>query len=175
MLKIKSLKKFRHLLLALTAIILPFSATASEEAQFVLTIDIPKKNVVEYHAPYIATWIEDDDRKTIASTSLWYDDQEKWLKDIRRWWRKTGRGQKKPYDGVTGATRRPGEHQLVLRNADTSEILEDGEYVLYIEASREVGGREVLKLPFTWPVKETIKVVTEGKNELGKVMLTIKL
>jgi hypothetical protein len=174
MLKIKPLKNIKHLWLALTALIVSFTATASDEGQFVLTINIPKMNVVEYHAPYIATWIENDKRKTVASTSLWYDDQEKWLKDIRRWWRKTGRGQKKPYDGVTGATRRPGEHQLVLRSEDTSEILEDGEYVLYIEASREVGGREVLKLPFSWPVKETVEVVAEGKNELGKVMLTIE-
>lgn len=153
---------------------LSISAKAVSKAEFVLTINIPKKSVVEYHAPYIATWIENDKRKTVASTSLWYDDQEKWLKDIRRWWRKTGRSQKKPYDGVTGATRRPGQHQLVLRSQDTSEILEAGEYVLYIEASREVGGREVLKLPFSWPVKEKVEVLAKGKNELGTVTLTIE-
>ncbi|PXF63921.1 DUF2271 domain-containing protein [Kangiella spongicola] len=163
----------KKLLAGIFLFTLSISAKAVDKGEFVLTITIPKKSVVEYHAPYIATWIENDKRKTVASTSLWYDDQEKWLKDIRRWWRKTGRSQKKPYDGVTGATRRPGEHQLVLRSEDTSELLEDGDYVLYIEAAREVGGREVLSLPFSWPITESTEVSASGENELGKVTLTI--
>ncbi len=36
----------------------------------------------------------------------------KWLKDMRQWWRKSGRELQMPVDGLSGATRAPGEHQL---------------------------------------------------------------
>ncbi|GAA4817709.1 hypothetical protein GCM10011365_12540 [Marinicella pacifica] len=162
------MKKF----ISITLIAWSMLAT-SQVSEFSINIDIPKINVSEYHAPYIATWIENDQGKTVIATSLWYDQQEKWLKDIRQWWRRTGRNQSPPYDGVTGATRRPGMHKLVLQAAEIEQQLLAGNYKLMIEASREVGGREVLSLPFTWPVKTTLTVSAQGEHELGKVTLTI--
>jgi len=147
--------------------------TTSQAAEFAINIDIPKINVSEYHAPYIATWIENDQGKAVIATSLWYDEQEKWLKDIRQWWRRTGRSQSPPYDGVTAATRRPGMHKLVLQAKKIEQQLLPGNYKLMIEASREVGGREVLSLPFSWPVKNTLTVSAQGEHELGTVTLTI--
>lgn len=162
------MKKF----ISITLIAWSMLAT-SQVSEFSINIDIPKINVSEYHAPYIATWIENDQGKTVIATSLWYDQQEKWLKDIRQWWRRTGRNQSHPYDGVTGATRRPGMHKLVLQATEIEQQLLAGNYKLMIEASREVGGREVLSLPFTWPVKTTLTVSAQGEHELGKVTLTI--
>lgn len=148
--------------------------TNAQTAQFELSLEIPKINASEYHAPYLATWIETADRQTKVATSLWYDDQEKWLKDIRQWWRKTGRTQSQPYDGVTGATRRPGMHRLVLNSQEISNSLVAGDYVMMVEAAREVGGREVLQLPFKWPVNETKTISAQGEKELGKIVLIIK-
>lgn len=148
-------------------------ARDSQTIHFTLDIEIPKLNVSEYHAPYLVTWIETEDRKTVVAASLWYDEQEKWLKDIRQWWRKTGRNQKKPYDGVTGATRRPGMHKLSLLDAEIAAALSAGNYVLFIEAAREVGGREVLKIPFSWPVKDHFNASVQGNKELGKITLSI--
>ena len=145
----------------------------SAKAEFELSIEIPEFNVSEYHAPYVATWIETDSRETVLATSLWYDDQTKWLKDIRQWWRKTGRSQKSPYDGVTGATRRPDMHTLRFKNDEINQKLKPGNYVFYIEAAREVGGREVLKMPFSWPLNKPFKVSVQGQSELGKVTLSI--
>jgi hypothetical protein len=42
-----------------------------------------------------------------------------------------------------------------------------------IEAAREVGGREVLSMPFKWPVNEVTTVKVQGEKELGKIILTI--
>ncbi len=145
----------------------------AQAAQFELSIEIPKISTSEYHAPYLATWVETADRQTVLATSLWYDDQEKWLKDIRQWWRKTGRSQAKPYDGVTGATRRPGMHKLVLKSQEIAASLVPGEYVMMVEAAREVGGREVLSLPFSWPIKTNTTVKVHGEKELGTVTLII--
>ncbi len=150
-----------------------FTATISAEA-FQLTIEVPKINATEYHAPYIATWIESTDRNTVIPSSLWYDDQQKWLKDIRQWWRRTGRTQSKPYDGVTGATRRPGMHKLVLNSQEIAPKLKPGTYLMMIEAAREVGGREVLSIEFQWPLTAEFESFAQGEKELGKVTLNIK-
>ena len=42
----------------------------------------------------------------------------KWLADLRQWWRRSGRDQTFPIDGVTGPTKPVGTHQVVVRNDD---------------------------------------------------------
>ncbi|MCW5604221.1 MAG: DUF2271 domain-containing protein, partial [Burkholderiales bacterium] len=96
-------------------------------------------------------------------------------KDMRTWWRKTGRELKMPVDGVSGATRAPGEHTLQFSTARAPlDKLPAGNYQLMIEAAREVGGREILKVPFQWPPKTVTTAQAKGSNELGAVNLTVK-
>ena len=144
-----------------------------QEVTFGLSIEIPRHNVSEYHAPYIATWVENELRQAVESTSLWYDDQLKWLKDIRQWWRKTGRSQTEPFDGITGATRRPGTHKLLLEPISVTNDWPAGNYQLMVEAAREVGGREVVSLPFEWPVTTDQVIEAVGNQELGKITLNL--
>jgi hypothetical protein len=42
-----------------------------------------------------------------------------------------------------------------------------------VEAAREVGGREVVKIPFTWPAKNVVDQHANGSKELGEVRLTV--
>jgi uncharacterized protein with PQ loop repeat len=77
---------------------------------------------------------------------------EKWVKDMRTWWRKAGRETQLPIDGVSGATRAAGEHTLSFGPARTGiDKLPAGDYKLVIEAAREAGGRELVRVPFTLP------------------------
>ncbi|HTJ96928.1 MAG TPA: DUF2271 domain-containing protein, partial [Rhodocyclaceae bacterium] len=94
----------------------------------------------------------------------------KWLKDMRQWWRKSGRDLQMPVDGVSGATRAPGEHTLSFAPGN----LPAGEYQLVIEAAREAGGREVVKIPFVWPPKSSKASTAQGKEELGNVSVQVK-
>src|SRR3546814_11189173 len=76
--------------------------------------------------------------------------RSKWLRDMRQWWRKTGRTLNMPVDGISGATRAPGEH--VLRFAAGKEPL--GKlpargYELVVKDARQVGGNDLLRLTFT--------------------------
>ncbi|MZR62085.1 DUF2271 domain-containing protein [Alcanivorax sp. DP30] len=148
-------------------------AGQSFSASFQVDVEVQRLRVAEYHSPYVAFWVENPDRSTILPLGLWYDDQEKWLKDIRQWWRRTGRSQSSPYDGLTGATRPPGKHSINFGELDGLQTLPAGEYTLVVEAAREVGGREVLRLPFTWPAQEPQTQQADGNNELGSVTLTI--
>ncbi len=154
-------------------ILLAFLASHSLAGSFSVEIEVPRLRVAEYHAPYVAFWVESPDRSTIIPLGLWYDDQEKWLKDIRQWWRRTGRSQSKPYDGLTGATRPPGKHNIDFAELDALKDLPAGDYELVVEAAREVGGREVLRLPFQWPATQSQTQRANGDNELGTVTLTI--
>ena len=49
-----------------------------------------------------------------------------------------------------------------------------GDYTLVIEAAREVGGRELLRIPFTWPAKAGVGVRAAGKTELGAVTVAFR-
>ena len=153
--------------------LLPLLTSQALADTFSVDVEVPRKRVAEYHAPYVAFWVENADRSTLEPLGLWYDDQEKWLKDIRQWWRRTGRGQQKPYDGLTGATRSPGKHSVDFSELQRLQELPKGNYQLVVEASREVGGREVVRLPFQWPASRPQQHQANGSSELGTVTLTL--
>lgn len=153
----------------------PLSAQTAQ-----VTITVPRLTVAEYHRPYVAVWLEKQGSpaKTLA---IWYDfkmpknEGTKWLGDVRQWWRASGRTLTLPADGVTGATRAPGSHTLTFVNGrGPLGKLEPGNYTMVVEAAREVGGRELVRLPFAWPPKPGQTATAAGKTELGQVALSFK-
>ena len=161
---------------ALTGLVAPVMA-----ADLNVKVEVPRLNVAEYHRPYVAIWIEKPDQSVAGNLAVWYDlkkkDNEgnKWLKDIRQWWRRSGRELQMPVDGVSGATRPVGEHQMSF-SSDKGVLatLPAGDYQLVVEAAREGGGREVVKVPFKWQAKGEQNVKVQGGDELGLVSLNIK-
>ena len=149
-------------------------------AKMDLAVEIPRLDVAEYHRPYVAAWLERDDHSTAAQLAVWYDvanrkeDGAKWLKDLRQWWRRGGRELAVPVDGVTGATRPAGVQQLTFDDSRPPlDALAQGHYTLVVEATREVGGREVLRIPFDWPGTTAQHLSAQGERELGRVTLDI--
>jgi hypothetical protein len=151
-------------------------------AEMKLSIGLPALNVAEYHRPYVALWIESADQKFVDNLGVWYelkkgggDEGTKWLKDLRTWWRKSGRELTMPVDGVSAATRAPGEHAISFSSSKGALAkLAPGSYQLVIEAAREVGGRELLRVPFTWPATTAQSAQARGEHELGKIVLNIQ-
>ncbi|WP_326523597.1 DUF2271 domain-containing protein [Sphingomonas sp.] len=164
--------------IALTGAPLAALAAGPAAAQSVeLTITVPRLTVAEYHRPYVAAYIEAPGKpaKTLA---VWYDDDmkanegTKWLRDVRQWWRASGRTMNFPADGVSGATRAPGTHKVVLTGGRGGLAgITPGQYTLVVEAAREAGGREVVRLPFVWPPKPA---AIKGTSELGAVSIAPK-
>lgn len=150
-------------------------------AELKIDIEIPKLNVAEYHRPYVAVWIEGADQSVAANLSVWYQQRAnseghgtKWLPDLRQWWRRSGRTLKVPVDGVTGPTRPVGTHALSFKDSDPRLAgLAPGQYTLVVEAAREVGGRELLKIPFTWKPRVPFTGSAQGTSELGAISLKI--
>lgn len=169
-----------HKLLSCGPLLLVGLVSVGEAADLALRIEIPKLAVAEYHKPYVVAWIERDDGSVVSTVALWYEvrsrnnEGEKYLKDLRQWWRRAGRDLKVPVDGVTGATRAPGEQQLALADGKgPMPKLEPGKYRLMVEAARETGGRETVTVPFTWPTAAGPVASAYGKEELGAVSLNV--
>jgi hypothetical protein len=138
-----------------------------------INVTVPALKVAEYHRPYVAGWIEPAGGGAARTLFVWYDIKKggnepgtKWLADLRSWWRKGGRSLAMPANGVSGATRPPGVHKVVLP-AD----VRPGQYVLNVEAARETGGRELVSMPLTVPAKAA---AASGKAELGAVTVTLR-
>ena len=146
-----------------------------------VTVEVPKLTVAEYHKPYVSIWIENPADSTAAGTlAVWYDADNKedhgakWLKDMRQWWRKAGRTMSFPADGISSATRAPGPQKLTFSGAKSQlSKLKPGAYTLVVEAAREVGGHEAVRVPFTWG-KPGKTASAKGTAELGAVSVTVK-
>lgn len=137
-----------------------------------VTVTIPKQDVAEYHRPYVAMWVEPVGGGAPRTVALWYETKKtgkdagtKYLADLRAWWRKGGRSMTVPADGVSGATRAPGQYSVKLPD------LKPGQYVLNVEAARETGGRELVTLPLTIPAPNARAA---GKSELGAITLSAR-
>ena len=169
----------RKITLICALLLSPLTYAASMQ----ISVEVPKINVTEYHAPYTAIWLEsaaEGDKKITKTLAVWYADKkregggEKWLKDLRQWWRRDGRSLTFPVDGVSGATKLSGIHQLSFtQGVAPLGNLEKGNYVLLVEIAREGGGREVVKVPFTWPVEKITSLKESGTTEVGAVTLEL--
>lgn len=153
-------------------------AVAAAPRTMDVTVTIPRLKVAEYHRPYVAIWVEKDGARA-KTVALWYDhdmkgdEGTKWLRDIRQWWRAAGRSMRLPADGITGATRAPGMHKLSFSRAQLGAAA-PGTYTLVVEAAREVGGRELLRIPFTWPAAPGVGGKAVGKTELGSISIAFR-
>lgn len=167
-----------HHSLALT---LPMLSGWAVAADLSVKFEIPQLNVAEYHRPYVAMWIEGASAAAPVTTlAVLYDVKKKdnagtkWVKDMRTWWRKAGRDMTLPMDGVSGATRATGEQKISFGpQLAQFDKLPAGDYQLVIEAAREAGGRELVRVPFKLPLKGKQTLSARGKEELGAVTLQI--
>ncbi|GMV31072.1 MAG: hypothetical protein AMXMBFR59_31970 [Rhodanobacteraceae bacterium] len=162
-------------------------ASGANAADLSVGVEVPKLDVAEYHRPYVAVWVERPDNSVATNLAVWYQQKSgkdaatgkqehgtKWLADLRQWWRRSGRSTTLPIDGVSGATRPAGVHTLRFTDAKPPLAgLAPGKYALVVEAAREVGGRELVRIPFEWPPAKAAHADTKGSTELGAVSLDL--
>ena len=167
----------RSLPLVLTTAALASAAVPALAADLTVSVELPTIRVASYHRPYVAVWIEREDQTAVRTLAVWYQqtrnsegDGKDWLKDIRTWWRKGGRAMTLPADGVSGATRAPGRQTITVPGARLRD-LPAGQYNIVVEAARELGGREAVRVPFRWGAANTGRAA--GSTELGAVSVTV--
>ena len=153
---------------------------SAQAGQLTVDVALPTQKVAEYHKPYVAGWIETTDGTHAGNVFVWYDVRkpndggQKWLKELRTWWRKSGRDLTLPVDGLTSATRAPGRQTLTIDSqAAAFKDLKPGAYQMVVEAARENGGHDLVKIPFAWSGK-AFNGSTNGDGELGDVKVAFK-
>lgn len=164
----------RNLSIALSAAAFGAAAPAAA-ADLSVSVEIPRLSVAAYHRPYVAVWIERPDNTAVRTLAVWYEvsnvaEGKDWLKDMRTWWRRGGRSLAMPMDGVSSATKAPGRHTVAAPGARLSN-LPAGDYVMVVEAARELGGREAVRVPFRWGAANAASAT--GSTELGAVRVAV--
>ena len=153
------------------------AAAPAFAADLSVSVEIPRLNTASYHRPYVAVWIEKPDQTAERTLAVWYQqtrnnegDGKDWLKDLRTWWRKGGNAMTMPADGVSGPTRAPGRQTISIPGARLANV-PAGQYNLVVEAARELGGREAVRVPFRWGGANT--GTATGSTELGAVSVAV--
>lgn len=152
----------------LLAAMLAGSTIASPVLAKNVTVDfsLPEFNTQDYNKPYVAIWAETKEKNdTLLLWHLTKRDQDKWLVDIRRWWRKVGRYGEMPADAVTGATKGPGEYSVTLDIGDLEK------FNLMIEVVREDGGRSLLRQAID--TEKSQKYTLKADVEIGDVTINV--
>ncbi len=167
----------KTLSIVLTAASAGALAAPAAAADLSVTVELPRLSVSGYHRPYVAVWIERSDQTAVRTLAVWYQqtannegDGKDWLKDMRTWWRKGGRAMTMPADGISSATKAPGRHTVTVPGSRLS-ALPAGDYVIAVEAARELGGREIVRVPFRWGGASTGS--GSGSTELGAVRVAV--
>ena len=126
-------------------------------AELEIELTLPDLDVQPYHRPYVAVWLETPERKHVTTVALWVEKAE-WFKDLRQWWRKAGKSDAN-FDGVTGATKRPGTYTINWNGTDLDgKAVTAGKYLLNLEVVREEG---------------EFFILGKGLSESDKVVLTL--
>lgn len=159
--------------LALCGLVTPQAAWSIDAN---LYVELPRAT----HRPYVGIWIETaSDKSFVTNVAAWYDKHKgvarnkQWMEDMRQWWRKTGGLSSTAMDGATGASRGAGVHSIDLTTARISSVLKPGDYEVVVEAVREHGGHDILRMPLAWPPSSKADTTVQGKRELGRVRLTV--
>ncbi len=115
-------------------------------------------NMRRYRRPYVAIWVEDKDGRIVRNLILWVSfggaGHERWLPDLRRWYKSEKArklvDQDKSAEPVARPTRLPGKYSVIWDGKDDhGKPVDSGEYVISIDAAREHGTYQNIRKPVT--------------------------
>ncbi|MDC5804917.1 DUF2271 domain-containing protein [Vibrio europaeus] len=150
-----------------------FAAPLPSSAQLDVKFQLPKIDAPMYARPYVAVWIENDQRQVVKTIQLWVG-QDEWLKDLRSWWRKSGR-YNQSIDGLSSATKPAGQYRFSWDGKDDSgQFVEQGNYTFFAEVVREHGGRSLLRQKIALGSKAT-QYTLKPTAETGSVSLNYQI
>jgi hypothetical protein len=100
------------------------------------------------HRPFVAIWIEDENKVPVRSITLWYN-KPKWLPDLREWYHIFGtnfNADNTQFSSITSATRSPGKYIIKWDGKDDKgNYVKPGNYTVCIEAAREHGTYQMVR------------------------------
>jgi FAD:protein FMN transferase len=152
------------------------AAVSANESPFemLVRLDINKPaGETRYRRPYIAVWLENEEGFPVRTISLLVSfggPGPKWIDDLKRWYKSDKDRQKVDKTDrlytVSKSTRPPGKFEIIWDGKDDQgKVLPDGEYTLYIEAAREHGTYQLIRVPVKFEGK-SFAADPEGNIEI---------
>jgi hypothetical protein len=142
------------------------------------TLNRPETN--QYRRPYVAVWLEDDENYPVKTGVLWLQTEQpgpRWHRDLTRWYRndRLRKVAEKTdlIDGISGATRGPGEYEAHFDGTDNEgNRLKPGKYKLCIEVAREHGTYQLIRHDFTWGNESFEELSIAGNFEVSDIRVS---
>jgi hypothetical protein len=158
----------------LLAAVQPSQAAWDPTFELLINLELGRVQDPRYRRPFVAVWVEDKDKYSVKTLALWFD-RDRWLPDLRSWYRADRlRAMAEGTEitaSVSSATRPPGKYTLKWDGKDNNgKLVKPGRYFVCIEAARERGGYEILRqeMDFTGQPKQ---VQLTGNYELASASL----
>jgi FAD:protein FMN transferase len=124
-------------------------AAAHAAVRMTIALELARVEGQRYRRPYVAVWIEDQDKFPLRTIALWLE-KTRWLPDLRTWhradrMRALAEGTE-IVGSVTSATRSPGKYTLDWDGKDAQgKPLKPGKYTVCIEVAREHGTYQLIR------------------------------
>jgi thiamine biosynthesis lipoprotein ApbE len=153
----------------------PAPAAGLWNPAFELSIDLtlPRIDDFRFRRPYVAVWVEDQDRNPIRTIALWTE-KPRYIPDLREWYRDDQRSGAQGSDlwrTISSATRPPGNYTLTWDGKDNEgKLVKAGKYTICIEAAREHGSYDIERKELDLDSKPQTVSLPPG-NELGAITI----
>lgn len=145
----------------------------AEENEHAISVDItlPLFDIADYRGPYVSVWISDERNHLVKSLAL-RGTSERWLGELRTWWRRVGRKNEGLVDGFAGATKKNMPLHIEWDGLDDfGKSANSSSLILHVEVAREHGGRSYEKIPFTFD-SLTTPITVKGVDEIASITLS---
>jgi thiamine biosynthesis lipoprotein ApbE len=124
-------------------------AGATSTHKMTVTLELARIEGQRYRRPYVAVWIEDQDKFPVRTIALWLE-KTRWLPDLRTWHRadrlRALAEGNEIVSTVSSATRSPGKYTLEWDGKDAQgKALKPGKYTVCIEVAREHGTYQIIR------------------------------
>lgn len=121
--------------------------TWNTDYELVINLEISQINAGRVNRPYVAVWIEDENKKPVRNIAIWYN-KGRYLEELRSWDRTNGstfQDQSSKMSSISSATRPAGKYTLKWDGKDdNSALVKAGKYTVYIEVAREHGTHQIM-------------------------------
>jgi hypothetical protein len=127
------------------------SAPGAWNTAYELTVTFELARIGFARQPYVAVWVEDQEKFPVRTLALWYR-KPRWLPELRAWYREDRmRANAEGTDlapSISSATRSPGRYTLKWDGKDNrGKLVKAGKYTVFIEAAREHGTYQLMRQP----------------------------
>ena len=121
--------------------------TWDTDYELLINLEVSQINGGRVNRPYVAVWIEDENKKPVRNIAVWYN-KGRYLGELRSWDRTNGAtfpDQSSKMSSISSATRPAGKYTLKWDGKDDNgALVKAGKYTVNIEVAREHGTHQIM-------------------------------